>query len=389
MLRIFGSGFSHVLSPPAAASLSNATVSAAATAAAALWQRTVCVFNTGVGRFTTAASVVSDEQAVCLSPSVPEPAASNTVPATIEISTVAGLVTRSGVRFMFTPSLVVQRVSPALGSTMGGTRVTVTVPHVRVGERVFCKLGDAPAQLGEAVNTSAVTFLTPATAAARTVSVLLSLNGVEWFGAQTGHVPGDSLRDLEWVDHSTDNLFTYVQPPRVDGVSPRIGFANHATHMRVRGAHFVWHPSLSCFVGDMSFPARFVSTNEVQCTMPPRPAALERVGVCINGVDIVMGADMAAATLLIVPQPHDVRASPALIPSGAGAQVQLNLHARLRAAVQAAAASVNMNSSTLGSALVTSVLSSLQLYCRVEGVDVPALAAANDTTICSLPHAVL
>ena len=103
-------------------------------------------------------------------------------------------LTSGSVKFHFHPPIGVETVWPTMGSLYGGTYVYVYGINFQPTTAIRCRFGtiDTPSQF---VNSSCISCVTPSQESIGTVSVEISLNGVDF----------------------TDNyvLFHYTEPPQV------------------------------------------------------------------------------------------------------------------------------------------------------------------------------
>ncbi|HET7213288.1 MAG TPA: IPT/TIG domain-containing protein [Terriglobia bacterium] len=159
-----------------------------------------------------------------------------------------------------TPTPTVSSVSPASGSTNGGTGVTITGTNFSAGATVT--FGGTAATSVTVVSGASITATTPAHAAgAVTVAVTNT-------GGQSGTLP---------------NGFTYVSPtPTVSSVSPNSGSTNGGTSVTITGTNFAAGATVT-FGGTAASSVSVRSSTSIIATTPAHAAGAVNVVVTNTG----------------------------------------------------------------------------------------------------------
>ena len=202
---------------------------------------------------------------------------------TVELSVNGIDVTREGLSFRFYPELSVQRVLPHLGSTAGGTVVTVSGSGFRDTESLACRFGFVLVEATYVSPSTAQCVSPPATPGP--VSVFLSVNGVDFVSP-----PINATASSERAGQ-----FTYVHPHTVLSVEPRFGPESGGTILRITGSGFSsgdnhgGATTVCDFLGIFR-PALVLDDTQIACVAPPlvmiRAASITsrvQVRVSLNG----------------------------------------------------------------------------------------------------------
>lgn len=190
--------------------------------------------------------------------------ANTTVP--LSVSFVEGQTKIGGIDFLFFLQPSIQALSPSHGSTYGGTTLSI------FGEG-FWFSGDLRVRLGRTdvsatfVSPSEIRCTTPASSSPGLSSLLVSSNGVDFFGTD-------------------DVKFRHVLPTRVVALSPSKGPQTGGTPITVSGSGFRLSSGLGCLFDGEFVAATYQSETHVRCVTPP--ATTERsvvVAVANDGPD--------------------------------------------------------------------------------------------------------
>ena len=194
-----------------------------------------------------------------------------------------------------TPTIppTVTSVSPSIGTTLGGTAVTITGANFATGATVT--FGGTAATNVVIVSATQITATTPAgTAGAVTVAVTVN--------QQTG---------------SLASGFTYVLIPTVTSVSPNTGATVGGTPVTITGTNFATGATVT-FGGAAATNVVVASATQLTATTPAGSAGAVTVAVTVNGQT---GSLASAFTYVIIPTVTSV--SPAGGPTTGGTAVTL------------------------------------------------------------------
>jgi uncharacterized delta-60 repeat protein len=156
------------------------------------------------------------------------------------------------------PAPTVTSISPASGSTLGGTSVTITGTNLNGATGVT--MGGNAATIVSVVNRSTITATTPA-GTAGSASVVVTTPG------------GTNL---------ANTLYTYVAPPTVASVSPNNGSGAGGTSVTLTGTNFTGATSVT-FGGNAATNVTVVNATTITATVPARSAGTASVVVTTIG----------------------------------------------------------------------------------------------------------
>ena len=155
-----------------------------------------------------------------------------------------------GQDFTFYSPISVGSFTPSLGSSNGGTVVSVAGSNFDAARGVFCRFGSTVVK-GSIVNTSAARCITPPVAAEMIVTLEVSTNGVDF--SSSNDLPG----------------FSFVAPPAVDSLSPRSGTALGGVKVLLLGSGFQVGDTFLCKFGGAAPSAGIrVNASALECATP-------------------------------------------------------------------------------------------------------------------------
>lgn len=171
----------------------------------------------------------------------------------------------SGPPLVYTFDLLisVKRMSPAVGSQLGGTMVTMEGTNF-VQDSSACFFGDRRASVSRVISSSRMECQSPPQLAAKRERVAVSNNG---------------------ADFSFDaTFFTYLDAESVLGVFPHRVASRRSGMVTLTVANIVNVASLSCFFDDVRVSAIFRFSNKVQCAVPRLGPGHKKVYVSNDGI---------------------------------------------------------------------------------------------------------
>jgi hypothetical protein len=250
------------------------------------------------GSLAAPAMFVSATQIVCASPAVSDRLALSLVPLTVSVNGVD--MSASSAQFGYFAPPTVSAVAPTVGSTSGGTRVSVNATFEApdgVGALVvLCKMGDAvaPAVSAEFAGTSLqAVCVTPVAPALHTVTwVSVSL-------AVTVEPVDDAARDVSVPFFPCNDVrFRYAPDPVLESAEPPSGVDVGGTVVTLRGFGFISTPTLVCRFAfgdrfDASYwesvvPAVHLSSTTVTCRSPTAAPGVSYLSVSNNGQEYTL-----------------------------------------------------------------------------------------------------
>jgi len=172
--------------------------------------------------------------------------------------------------FTYEPQPVVNSISPASVSDIGGTLVNISGMHFVDVPDTACRFGDVVVLPAVYYNATLLSCRAPARLSSwsRSVAVQVTTNGADY--------------------SQTTGMMTYQKPSVVTMVSPRTGPLGGSTVIAIDGSDFVDTPAVSCRFGDVRVPAIFQSSSRISCISPANEKA-ESVPLhfTLNGVDYI------------------------------------------------------------------------------------------------------
>ena len=274
-----------------------------------------------------------------------------TVPSSPTVGDVSVTVSNNGgydvvslaAAFTYMPLPVLTSLSPSLGPVVGGTLVTVTGSNLNLSVPVYVMV-DGERLPAVAIDSSTLTFVSPAVAAVGSVSVSASYD-------DSGTSAGTGL-------YSNSQLFAYYDMQITD-ITPPLGPTTGGTLVYLTGTNFVSsiaYPTatLVCRFDTTTVTATRYSSTSLSCSTPSHVAVGVSVAVSANAVDFTQNS------VTFYYQPPLVLTS--LTP-------------------------------TLGPYDVANVLtitgapfySSYDLYCVIDGLQALAEYVLNSTVLCTVP----
>ena len=234
-------------------------------------------------RFGTSPPILSEyisaQELRCRSPSAIDAAI---VGASVHVSiSVNGrdFVSSPEVTFLYIPPLRIMSVSPTLGTSKGGTSVTLELSasaNLENTQNIVCHFGSvlSPGIVlsSEETNVPTVQCSSPPRNESDTIDVELSING--------GNDKTVSRQK-----------FSYYRDPVISMIEPSFGYIDGGESIRVLGSGFPFSSDLTCMFGSqVTRTARWISSAEVACKSPPlllteSEKRSVQVSVAINGVD--------------------------------------------------------------------------------------------------------
>jgi len=160
--------------------------------------------------------------------------------------------------FSLAAAPTVTGISPASGTTMGGTSVTITGTGFTGATAV--SIGGTAATSLSVVNATTITCITPARAAGA-ASVLVT-------------TPGGT--------NAANTLYTYVAPPTVTGISPSSGTTLGGTSVTITGTNFTGATAVT-IGGTAATSISVVNATTITCITPARAAGTASVLVTKPG----------------------------------------------------------------------------------------------------------
>ena len=230
----------------------------------------------------------------------------------VEISTNGGAeFTDDGVEFRYRSPASASTLFPLSGPDVGGTQIGIIGKHFQDSafSEIQCRFDFSPVPLFRAanyVNESFIECVTPlAPAALASVSMMLTLNGEDYFPIGTG-----------------DSTFTFYPREYVTSVFPSRVLISGGTKIILRGGNYVFSQHLKCrFGGEKTTKATYFNTSAISCVVPPLRS--HRVGdavfveVANNGIDFVdLSSPNKGTQLIYIAPPRVTKITPSRIVYG-------------------------------------------------------------------------
>ena len=191
------------------------------------------------------------------------------------------------------PAPTVTSLTPASGSTLGGTSVTITGTNLNGATGVT--IGGNAATNVSVVNRSTLTATTPA-GTAGSASVVVTTPG------------GSNL---------ANTLFTYVAPPTVASVSPNNGSGSGGTSVTLTGTGFTGATGVT-FGGNAATNVTVVNATTITATVPARSAGTASVVVTTIGGSNAANSLFTYSPTVTASTANLASNAPALTINGAG-----------------------------------------------------------------------
>jgi hypothetical protein len=214
-----------------------------------LAQTAVCAFGKSTG---VKANYMSSTLVGCVAP---KSVSAGTVD--VVVSNHPGEIGGKVIEFEYMPSLVIARIEPTTGLSVGGTVVEL-VGSVAIASTRWCKFGQSVFK-AKAIMGSMVVCESPAHAAGN-VTISLSPNGVDFTAA-----PG---------------YFQYTSGVVISSLVPSVGSEEGGSTLTVRGEGFGVLQKFSClFGGKKSMKGTVTSASTLKCTTPVSEPGIYRFQV--------------------------------------------------------------------------------------------------------------
>lgn len=231
-----------------------------------------CGFSEQNGRFLTSPAVItSGSMAVCSSPAIsPRKGYAYTGGpwvVTVMVSQNGVDFTRRGLQYTYYQPIEILGLFPSMGSTSGGTTVTVVGRHFLPSEELSCRFGAFAASPGKFLSSDAVRCSAPPSPHGPTNAVVTVTNNL--------------------VDFSESSvIFEYRPQVKPERFYPTIGPLSGGTLVNIEGGAFFATPQLACRFGGVIVRANLESPTEVTCRAPK--SAVEKkvvLQVTVNGME--------------------------------------------------------------------------------------------------------
>ena len=175
--------------------------------------------------------------------------------------------------FQFVSPPKVQRISPNLGPSTGGTRITVFGSHLK--DVKFCRFYfrnlyriDVPAT---SFSESEITCASPP------LEDTLNIINTSYYTIELS---------INGVDYSDDRMrFSFHKKHRLLSISPEFGPHVGGSTVLIRGRNFLDMPNLLCRFGSMNVNAIFISETLISCKSPRASIGEVNVSISSNSVD--------------------------------------------------------------------------------------------------------
>ncbi|KAL7555003.1 hypothetical protein ACHAWF_018580 [Thalassiosira exigua] len=198
--------------------------------------------------------------------------------------------------FEYKPVPIVQNITPAHGSLVGGTAVRVAGDNFSRKSARFClfsEIGVSAQGLAEVVPISTYASLETGVAGG---SLFPSDTAVEevicvtpaWPKPQYVHVTivsSEGVSSLEGSLRGRGGMFRYHQQLDVLRIDPTSSTVNGSVSVEVFGGPFFSNEGIFCMFGEVAVPGTFRSPSQISCVTPPHSAGAYSLEVTQNGQD--------------------------------------------------------------------------------------------------------
>lgn len=231
-----------------------------------------CGFSEQNGRFLTSPAVqTSGSMAVCSSPALTSGkgyahvAGPTVVTVTVSLNGVD--FTRRGVQYTYYQPVEVLGLFPAMGSTSGGTVVTIVGRRFLPSEALNCRFGAFAASPGEFLSSDAVRCTAPPSPHGPTDVIVSVTNNLADFAESSA-------------------IFEYRPQVRPERFYPAISPLSGGTLVTIEGGAFFATPQLACRFGGIVVKADLKSHTSITCQAPESSVEKEvLLQVTVNGID--------------------------------------------------------------------------------------------------------
>jgi len=206
-------------------------------------------------------SWLSDEAFACISPKLQAAKYDLQVDILTEYSKSIGI-------YSYHPNIQLHSLSPALGVTYGGTKVTVRGSGFIFSADLFCKFGELEITPATFVSPSMIFCSTPAY-----YGILNITSSIRLQVSTNGN------------DFSSDSLlYQYHVPIIIHDFSPKIGPSNGGTPLVIQGAKFIFeNMEILCMLGDKTSTATVLSKTTITCRTPKGNVGKVQLSLSMNG----------------------------------------------------------------------------------------------------------
>jgi hypothetical protein len=256
------------LSPPRVFVGAEHDIVVAATGVEAASPALTCRFHSSAGVVENLGRLLNESTFTCRAPAVLVPGER----VGLELSNNGLDFSNNGLYYRVNRPTRLINISPAFGSELGGTIVSVIGDNFLNVPELMCRFGEHAATAVVWQSPSEIWCTAPPNSPGP-VDVAVTVNGLDYVG-------------------DTALAFLYHAQATVLEVTPRLGSREGGTVITVTGLNFLLTPLMRCaFDRNDMVPASWVSPTEVRCSTPYHIAGRVRVGVSLNGKDIIEGQD--------------------------------------------------------------------------------------------------
>ena len=190
------------------------------------------------GVAATSINITSSTRLTCITPS-------NSLGATdVVVTTSIGTATSTN-GFTYSTNPTITTISPNLGSTAGGTLVTITGTNFIFGSTLV-SFGGVTATSISVIDSTQLTCVTPtSTSGAKNVLVITPIGGV-----------------------SSINGFTYYGTPTITSISPNYGTISGSTTVTINGTNFISDATTVSFRGAAATSISVINSTQLTCSTP-------------------------------------------------------------------------------------------------------------------------
>lgn len=231
-----------------------------------------CGFSEQNGRFLMSPAVqTSGSMAVCSSPPLTSGkgyayAAGPSV-VTVTVSLNGADFTRRGLQYTYYQPVEVLGLFPAMGSTSGGTVVTIVGRRFFPSEALSCRFGAFAASPGEFLSSDAVRCIAPPSPHGPTDVIVTVTNNLADFSESSA-------------------IFEYRPQVRPERFYPTFGPLSGGTVVTIEGGAFFATPQLACRFGGVVAKANLESRTSVTCQAPKSSVEKEvLLQLTVNGME--------------------------------------------------------------------------------------------------------
>ena len=190
--------------------------------------------------------------------------------------------------YKFVDEVEIYSIFPGKGSVVGGTVVTITgagFSEENLGSS-SCNFGESGSATINVISSTEIRCTTPPSSASENdgfVSLEVTFNGKDFTtsGTQFGYIPDASFTSM----------------------SPLFGPVSGGTVLLISGYNFVDSSKLSCKFGAVAVSARFISSSQIECNVPPQiQIQIDNsenevvVSITMNGADYISPDESTSTT---------------------------------------------------------------------------------------------